>query len=134
VGDPWAAFERLPLTAAPKRTSALSNYADWLRHPDRDDFWRATAVNERYDSIDVPALHVAGWHDIFLKGSLENYVGLRDRAGSAHARSNQRLIVTPWGHFPPSDVVGELWLGSGADPTANPIPLDLQSVHLQFFD
>lgn len=134
VSDPWAAFERLPLVSVPRLTEALSNYGDWLAHPDRDEFWRATAVNERYESIDVPALHVAGWHDIFLKGSLENYVGLRRGARSDHARAGQQLIVTPWGHFPPGDVVGDLWLGSAANPAANPAPIDLFAAHLEFFD
>jgi uncharacterized protein len=103
VHDLWEAFWRLPLVELPHRSPWLRNYGDWLAHPDRDEFWRSTAIDEQYDRIDVPALHVAGWNDIFLKGSLENFVGLRDAAASEQARQGQRLIVTPWGHDrPPS--------------------------------
>jgi putative CocE/NonD family hydrolase len=46
----------------------------------------------------VKGLHQAGWHDIFSRGSIENYVGLRAGAATAEARAGQRLIVGPWGH------------------------------------
>jgi putative CocE/NonD family hydrolase len=114
AADPWTAYEQLPLTALPGHVPLLSNYGDWLAHPDRDEFWRATAINERYGSIDVPALHIGGWSDIFLKGTLENYAGLRRGAASEHARANQHLLITPWGHGVPNEVVGELWLGPEA--------------------
>src|SRR5258708_24881624 len=91
VVDPWTAYKELPLAALPAQIPLLSNYGEWLAHPDRDDFWRATAINQRYAEIDVPALHVGGWSDIFFKGTLENYVGLRDDAASEHARPEQRL-------------------------------------------
>ena len=130
VADPWDAFKLLPLAELPRRTRLLANYGEWLSHPDRDEFWRATAINEHYGSIDVPALHIAGWHDIFLKGSLENYMGLRAGAASAHARDNQRLIVAPWGHALPNEFVGDVWFGAAA----NPMTLNLHASHLEFFD
>jgi putative CocE/NonD family hydrolase len=92
----------------------LESYGEWLAHPDRDDYWQASAIDELYETIDVPALHIAGWYDIFLKGTLENYVGLRNRAASEHARANQRLVVTPWAHTNPNEIVGELWFGPEA--------------------
>ena len=46
----------------------------------------------RYDEIDLPTLHFAGWYDVFLQGSLDNYFGLRSRGRTA------RLIVGPWWH------------------------------------
>ena len=116
-----AALRQLPLSELPARTPWLSNFADVIAHPDRDDYWLATAVNERYGSIGVPALHVAGWNDVLLKGSLENYVGLRTGAATEDARDSQRLIVTPWAHGFAGETVGELWFG----PQANPVSADL---------
>ncbi|WP_280416697.1 CocE/NonD family hydrolase [Nocardia carnea] len=49
-------------------------------------------VCSRYDSIDIPSLGFAGWYDVFLQGSLDNYVGMRSRGRVA------RLIVGPWDH------------------------------------
>jgi putative CocE/NonD family hydrolase len=118
LSDPWTAYNRLPLIDLPQSLPLLSNYGEWLAHPDRDDFWRANSVRDRYSAITVPALHIAGWNDIFLGGSLENYVGLRAGAGSAAARDGQRLIVGPWSHTPPVETVGDVWFGTAASPPA----------------
>ena len=130
IDDMWAAFWRLPLVELPESSPWLRNYGEWLAHPDRDDFWRATSVREQHHRIDVPALHIAGWNDIFLRGSLENFRGLRDGAASEHARQAQRLIVTPWGHDTPREFVGDVHLG----PAGNPLNVNLAQTQLEFFD
>jgi uncharacterized protein len=132
VLDLPSAFAQLPLLELPRQIPALGFYGEWLAHPDRDEFWRAIAINERYGMIEVPAVHTAGWNDIFLKGTLENYVGLRAGAATEHARANQRLIVSPWGHgAPPNEIVGELWFGPAAGALAM---AQLKSWHRQFLD
>jgi putative CocE/NonD family hydrolase len=129
LADPWPALSALPLAGLgplaelASRTPVLGNYAEWLRHPDRDAFWCETSVADRYGSIDVPALHVTGWYDIFLKGALENFLGLRDQAP-------QRLVVGPAGHGPPTDLVGELWFG----PSALAVHAQSLALHLELFD
>jgi putative CocE/NonD family hydrolase len=130
VHDLWGAFWRLPLVELPNSSPWLRNYGEWLAHPDRDAFWRSTAIKDQYDRIDVPALHIAGWNDIFLKGSLENFVGLRDGAASEQARQGQRLIVTPWGHDTPQEFVGDVLLG----PAGHPLNVNLPLTQLEFFD
>lgn len=49
-------------------------------------------VGSRYDEIDTPILGFAGWYDVFLQGSLDNYIGMRTRGRTA------RLVVGPWDH------------------------------------
>ncbi|MEU7816906.1 CocE/NonD family hydrolase [Pseudonocardia sp. NPDC049154] len=56
-------------------------------------------VSNRYDVIDLPTLNIAGWYDIFLQGSLDNFVGMRARGRTA------RLVVGPWDHF----TLGSRW-------------------------
>ncbi len=56
------------------------------------------------DTIDVPALHVGGWNDVFSRGTLEAFMGLQDRGVE-----NQKLIMTPGTHptvwtYVPSDL------------------------------
>jgi predicted acyl esterase len=99
-------------------------HEEWLAHPDDDAYWRATAVRERYAAIDVPALHIGGWHDIFLRGTLENHAGL-----SATGRAPQRLLIGPWSHANPTAWVGERDYG----PEASQMALDLTRRHLDFF-
>lgn len=119
LSDLPSAFAKLPLVELPRQIPALGFYGDSLAHPDRDEFWREIAVSERYDTIDVPAFHTTGWSDIFLKGTLDTYVGLRAGAATDHARANQRLVITPWGHgVPPGEIVGEVWFGQAAGAAA----------------
>lgn len=73
-------------------------YEDWLAHPTYDDYWKQWSIEENYQNIQVPALTIAAWYDIFLGGSLRNYIGLRDHAGNAEARAKQRLVVAIGGH------------------------------------
>jgi putative CocE/NonD family hydrolase len=133
----------VPLMAVAESTPWLGSYREWLTHPDRDDYWRHTAINERYSDIDVPALHIAGWNDIFLKGSLENYVGLRDGAGTQRGRDHQRLIVTPYGHSQGhGESAGDLWYGGGAEyvfasrhaATSATAPIDLPRECIEWLD
>lgn len=65
--------------------------ADWLAHPDYDDYWRAIAPRERYDAVTVPALNFGGWYDLFLGGTLANYAAMKGRTA-------QRLVIGPWVH------------------------------------
>jgi putative CocE/NonD family hydrolase len=124
AGDIWSAYRRLPLVEpADESAPWLGTYRDWLEHPDRDSYWQATAINERHSELDVPALHIAGWNDIFLKGSLENFTGMRASAATEQARANQRLIVTPWGHSAGHvESVGQLWYGPAAEYVYGPRP------------
>ncbi|WP_439030611.1 CocE/NonD family hydrolase [Gordonia terrae] len=50
-------------------------------------------VANRYDEIDIPSLTFAGWYDVFLQGSLDNFVGMHNRGRTA------RLVVGPWTHL-----------------------------------
>jgi uncharacterized protein len=91
-------------------------YLDWLAHETADDYWRAVRVKDRYGDMSVKALHQAGWHDIFSRGSIENYVGMRAGAATPEARAGQRLIVGPWAHTHtlPQGKVGDVTFGEAA--------------------
>src|SRR5580765_1353339 len=89
-------YGRTPLAGLPA-LDAAPWYRDWVERPDYDAGWAAVSAAERYDAITAPALVVAGWHDLFLAGSLASYAGLRAH-GSAAARDETRLVVGPWAH------------------------------------
>ena len=82
-----------PLSLAPNFESYFLNEAT---HSDYDAFWKRLGLNweEYYDqTADVPMLHVGGWFDIFLRGTIKNYVEL-----SARKTSPIRLLIGPWNH------------------------------------
>jgi len=62
----------------------------------------------------VPALHISGWFDTYLNGSVDGFLALTNQAGSEHARKNQYLIAGPWVHIPWGDLIGDQSLGEEA--------------------
>ena len=94
---------------------ALPSYVrDWFAHDAPGDYWSAMDVSARAEAIAVPALHVSGWYDSYLEGSVRGFELLRKHAGTQHARDNQYLLAGPWVHIPWGDRVGECDLGAAA--------------------
>jgi putative CocE/NonD family hydrolase len=50
-----------------------------------------------YGNVTVPALHIGGWYDHFLKGTIRGYMGYDDYGGDG-ARGKQKMIIGPWTH------------------------------------
>ncbi|MBA3450845.1 MAG: CocE/NonD family hydrolase, partial [Chloroflexia bacterium] len=91
----------LPLAGFPPLAGEYGGYfQEWLAHPTYDDYWRRWSIDEDYGRLTVPALHVGGWYDIFLSGTVKNFTGMRGGAGSDLARDHQKLVIGPWTHMP----------------------------------
>ena len=116
---------QLPLTSyplfnfgasrVPDSAAAIAPYfLDWLAHPNYDDYWKQWSIEEHYPDITVPALTVAAWYDLFLGGSLRNYVGMKARGGSEAARNGQHLLVIVGGHSGNGQRVGDVDFGPEA--------------------
>jgi uncharacterized protein len=93
-GDAW--------TWLPGVDAAVRKYSGWLAdwcEPGGD--WN---IAVHYPDIAVPALHTGGWWDRFARGTIANFRGLRERAGTPAARQQQRLVMGPWRHMPWSPV------------------------------
>ena len=43
---------------------------DWFDHAEPGEYWSALDVSRSLDRISVPALHISGWYDTYLKGSI----------------------------------------------------------------
>ena len=98
------------------QTRELAPYfLDWLAHPLYDSYWKQWAIEEQYASIQVPALTVAAWYDLFQGGSLRNFVGLKAHAGNEAARTGQRLFVTIGGHAGGGRNIGAVDFGPAAE-------------------
>lgn len=76
----------------------VSHYRDWIRHESLDDYWQEINDEARFEQITVPAYSFGGWFDIFVMGTINGYVGMRNRGGSQIAREGSRLMIGPWGH------------------------------------
>jgi len=95
---------------------ALPSYVrDWLSHREPGEYWQAQDISTKIDRIKIPALHITGWFDTYLDGSIAAYLALRNHAGSEFARQNQYLLAGPWIHIPWGDRVGDANLGEAAN-------------------
>jgi putative CocE/NonD family hydrolase len=133
VDNMCQAFDTLPLQDLPllRESNLAPYYYDWLRHPTDDAYWRQWNIEAQHDKVTVPALHVGGWYDIFLGGTMRNYLGMRQHGGSAEARQYQQLLIGPWKHgLPLSSVSGDMAFGVMAESFA----IDLEGVQLRWYD
>jgi len=81
---------------------------DWFTHPLPGPYWSAQDVSESLNQIKIPALHLSGWFDTYLSGSIEGFLSM-----SRHAEG-QYLVAGPWIHIPWGELIGEQNLGSEA--------------------
>ena len=86
-----AQYWHTPLADLAELADLTPYVADWIAHPDYDDYWRAIAPSEHYAEITAPALNFGGWYDLFLGGTLANYTALKGRVP-------QKLVIGPWVH------------------------------------
>jgi putative CocE/NonD family hydrolase len=123
------AYRHLPLPDVPLPEPKWSRlYLDWLAHSTDDDYWQSLSIDRRYDRVEVPALNVGGWYDIFLGGTLENFARMREEGGAEAARDGQRLVVGPWAH---GSTYGA-YPDHGFDAFAPDDALDLAEVQLEW--
>lgn len=73
---------------------AYGHYADWVSEVAPGDYWERIAPAGKLAGLDIPVLHVGGWYDLMLPGTLGAYRDL-----DATAAAPQSLIVGPWTHM-----------------------------------
>ena len=93
-------YDVLPLRPGSSPLAWAPNFEAYFiaeaTHSDYDRFWKRPGLNwvEYYDeTADVPMVHIGGWFDIFLRGTIQNYVELSQRKTSPI-----RLLIGPWTH------------------------------------
>ena len=121
--------ENYPLLTLPPPGSLAPYFRDWVEHERSDAYWQRWRISDHYREMDVKGLHAAGWHDLFLKGSIKNYMGLHAEANNPDVRAGQRLLIGPWAHTPTSaeGKVGDVVFGKSA-------VLDVTGMTLKWFD
>ena len=102
-------FNFLPTVSYPVVEKYAPYFREWVKHSSYDDYWKRWSIDEEYHQIKVPGIHTGGLYDIFLRGTVKNFVGLAKKQNDfSEAISNQKLLLGPWTHMPwsPVDVIG----------------------------
>jgi putative CocE/NonD family hydrolase len=122
------AFRSLPLVDLAGNTGRdLPFWQDWLVHPNDDGYWNEVNTERRFDEIEIPALVMGGWYDLYATDAFDNFKGLRERGGNELARGS-KLIVGPWPHaLSTSTKTGDIDFGAGS-------LLDLDAIEQRWFD
>jgi uncharacterized protein len=100
-----------------------SFYHAWLNHSDpQAEYWYKRSPKYLMANVDLPMLHIGGWFDPYLRGTLNLYQAIAKRS-----KHPQHLLVGPWAHLPWGRKLGAVDYGIEAQ---NPID-DLQ---IRWFD
>ncbi len=126
-------FWHLPLSTGDEAAGRdIQHWKDWVNHPSYDDYWRSMRpVEEHYSEMEVASYSMAGWFDVFLQGSLNNFMGMTKHGKNESVRRNQKLIVGPWIHS----------LGQGGTESKTgdidfgpEVEVDLKEEHVRWYD
>lgn len=85
------------LWSGPVREQLLDQLKAELFNP---DFWKQYNSLSYASKFKAPILHVTGWYDIFLQGTLDAFSDI-SKSAPAYVKSNQKLIIGPWHHWYP---------------------------------
>ena len=115
--------ERAAWPSVLQHYSHYTHYADWIGNPAPGGYWDRISPKAALAGRtgDVPMLHVGGWYDKMLEGTLGAWNAM------AASRATQRLIVGPWGHIPWGRRAGIVDFGAAASS-----PIDGEQ--LKWFD
>jgi putative CocE/NonD family hydrolase len=132
--DALPGTKTLPLTdyavlEAPSAVGIAPYFKDWLAHPSFDAYWKQWSIEDHYAQIQVPVLSFGAWYDIFLGGTLRNYVRLKTEAGTDAAKRGQRLVVYVGGH-----AGGSASRKVGAVDFGEKLPIDEDEMTLRWYD
>ena len=95
-------------------------FFDWIGNQQADDqYWQQLNPLSYFDRYDLPALHIAGWADIFIEATINTY----HQAKSATTKP-QHLVVAPWQHMPWLPKVGEINFGEAAVSKIDQLQVD----------
>jgi predicted acyl esterase len=61
------------------------------------DYWTNVSLEDNWQDVNVPAIHIGGWYDIFTQGTIDGFCGYQYQGGSG-ALGKSKLILGPWTH------------------------------------
>ncbi|MEA5469682.1 CocE/NonD family hydrolase [Spirulina sp. 06S082] len=103
-----------------RKYAPSSFFDEWIAHPQPGEYWQQFKPD--LTDVDLPMLHIGGWFDCYLRGTLRLY-----REMVQKCTQPQHLIVGVWGHLPWGRKVGAIDYGQEA---ASPV----DELQISWFD
>ena len=93
--DPW----HLPLETLDEELGRPSTtLRAVLEHRSRDEFWRRVDFLRTASRVTIPVLHLGGWFDLFLHGTMAGWRAMISAGTPSAVRDRQWLVVGPTDH------------------------------------
>ncbi len=105
-------------------------FFDWISNNQIDSpYWQELNPLNRFANYDLPALHVAGWADLFIEGTINTFIQAKQQT-----KQLQKLVVGPWQHMPWLPQVGEVNFGDAAISQIDSLQVDWFNYWLKGID
>jgi uncharacterized protein len=104
-----------------------SFYHQWLQQSQPSEYWEVRSPRHYLDRLTLPMLHIGGWFDAYLRGSLRLYEAMV----KTHPAHRQQLVVGPWAHLPWGRRAGDLDFGASAVTPCDALQLAWFNHHLK---
>lgn len=66
-------------------------------HPEFDKLWQQVDAELAASRVNVPAMFIGGWYDIFSQGTINSFVTVQNN-GDEGAKGKCKLVMGPFGH------------------------------------
>ena len=115
--DHW----HLPLIAMDEAAGIPSySYKRLVANPYGGGAWDGINLDGWYDQISIPILHLGGWYDVFLNGTIGDWQEIRSARSALPSAAPQWLVLGPWDHESTTDEthrIGQLDIGDRSATT-----------------
>lgn len=98
-------------------------YYDWVKHPEFDAYWEEFNWLESHT---IPALHIGGWYDFILNGTVDGFEHFREKR-PIDAKQLDYMVIGPWTHIPWGSYTGDIDHGTESYG-------DIHQAQLQWFN
>lgn len=119
TSDVKTLYSHLPLTDRGIIRETLPSWGRWITAEQDQQYWAEFNFAGKQHLTAAPALHIGGWYDLFLRGTLGNYQAMTSDDADPDVAKNQRLIIGPWTHTDRSGSLGEQSFPSGSENAIN---------------
>ncbi|MBN1280699.1 MAG: CocE/NonD family hydrolase [Candidatus Thermoplasmatota archaeon] len=69
----------------------------WEHENSTLDYWTNVSLEDNWADVNVPAIHIGGWYDVFTQGTIDGFMGYHYLGGPG-AQGKSKLIIGPWTH------------------------------------
>lgn len=94
-------LKHMPLRETPatdiKEVLLLQDYCELINNVEDKAFWERIHRPPDFSKLTTPMLHLTGWFDVALNGTLDNYTEACQKA-TPFCRDNQWIVIGPWEH------------------------------------